>query len=125
MKCPNCEGLGTAFRDEDRDEYEGHKLSERKPCLDCGGTGEVGYGGNAERRIDVARVMKPNVTVNVVTSRDCSMELTGAQIKEALGIPADASVNVRVPGGGDWSNTNLDLDGPHTLNISWTETDDE
>ena len=37
--------------------------------------------------------------------------------------PAQVSVTVRVPGGGDWSNTDLDL-GDHPIDIRWTETEE-
>lgn len=36
--------------------------------------------------------------------------------------PAQVSVTVRVPGGGDWSNTDLDL-GDHPVDVRWTEED--
>lgn len=36
-------------------------------------------------------------------------------------IPDNAEVFVTVPGGGDWSNTNLDIDD-HSVEIVWTIT---
>jgi hypothetical protein len=42
-------------------------------------------------------------------------------------IPKTADISVRVPGGGDWSNTYLDIDretgpGKTLLRVRWTET---
>lgn len=37
--------------------------------------------------------------------------------------PTDAiSITVRVPGGGDWSNTDLDI-AEHLIEIEWTHTE--
>jgi len=35
-------------------------------------------------------------------------------------VPSGADITVRVPGGGDWSGMDLDLD-EHNINIDWTE----
>jgi len=65
-------------------------------------------------------------TTIVETTTKHRLELTNVEIIEALRkddycIPKDANVFVRVPGGGDWSNTDLDLtDQP--LVITWQET---
>lgn len=50
--------------------------------------------------------------------------LIQAQVSDA---PPDATIEVyfAVPGGGDWSNTNIDIDdGRHTVKftVSWKET---
>ncbi|UFK26730.1 hypothetical protein [Roseobacter phage RDJL6] len=55
------------------------------------------------------------------TVKSHSIELSGAAIKRHLGIPNNARITVAVPGGGDWSNMDLDLDAGHTLDISWEE----
>ena len=35
--------------------------------------------------------------------------------------PDDANVYVQVPGGGDWSNTALDIDDEHPIVVRWKE----
>lgn len=57
-------------------------------------------------------------TKTTTTSKH-SLELSGADIKRHLGLPSNARIEVRVPGGGDWSNMDLDLNAGHTLDISW------
>jgi len=57
------------------------------------------------------------------------VELDDSDLRELLKdyIPEDArSVRIRVwvPGGGDWSNTDLDIDRQNTLQISWEEFDE-
>jgi hypothetical protein len=37
-------------------------------------------------------------------------------------VPQDALIYFRVPGGADWSNTDIDIDGQHPVHICWTET---
>lgn len=52
------------------------------------------------------------------------MNLTGADLRKALGLSDKARITVHVPGGGDWSNCDLDLDD-YTLDIveekEWVE----
>lgn len=36
-------------------------------------------------------------------------------------VPDDAAVTVRVPGGGDYSNTDLDIDQDTDIKITWQE----
>lgn len=46
------------------------------------------------------------------TTQKVTMSLNGKDIVKLLNLPANATniqVIVRVPGGGDWSNTDLDL----------------
>lgn len=39
VTCNKCYGMGKRFLEEDRDQYEGHKLSTKKRCPDCNGDG--------------------------------------------------------------------------------------
>jgi hypothetical protein len=39
-------------------------------------------------------------------------------------IPANATVVVHIPGGGDWSNTELDIDERHPVEISWNTVEE-
>jgi hypothetical protein len=45
--------------------------------------------------------------------------LTAAQIRKAFNIPDNASITVHVPGGGDWSSTDLEVE---KLDVEWTTT---
>lgn len=41
-------------------------------------------------------------------------------LRYSLNIPDDAKIFVKVPGGGDWSNTNLNIDDDTPLIVEWT-----
>lgn len=65
-------------------------------------------------------------TTSVRTVRERrEMNLTGADLRKALGLSDKVRITVHVPGGGDWSNTDLDLDDDTTLDIveekEWVE----
>jgi len=58
-----------------------------------------------------------------------TMKLTGTLLRQlldraGLSIPDDASITIQVPGGGDWSNCDLDLDDT-SIQITWTEEANE
>lgn len=65
------------------------------------------------------------------TVRERCIELTGDDIRgllrDKLGIeiPASAKVSVMVPGGGNWANTDLEIDKDRPLEVVWTETETE
>ena len=40
-------------------------------------------------------------------------------------VPNDAQVFIRVPGGGDWSNEDLDIEGSHGVEVLWEDFDPE
>ena len=46
-------------------------------------------------------------------------ELDGNQLRKLLGIPANARVYVQIPGGGDYSNTDMDIDSGFKLKLVW------
>jgi len=60
--------------------------------------------------------------VEVQTTRRVGAKITAAMIRKAFGLPDGATVSVRVPGGGDWSNQVLDIDRDTTIAVSWEET---
>jgi hypothetical protein len=69
----------------------------------------------------------PRKTIRTTTTSKHRLELTRKEIIEALQndnycVPNNAEVFVEVPGGGDYSNTTLDLDSDVPLIITWTET---
>jgi hypothetical protein len=41
------------------------------------------------------------------------------------GVPVDANIYIDIPGGGDWSNTSLDISSDNPVTIEWTETTTE
>jgi hypothetical protein len=43
--------------------------------------------------------------------------------QEGVIIPSDAKITVQVPGGGDWSNTELDVDDKNPVVVEWVELD--
>jgi hypothetical protein len=57
------------------------------------------------------------------TTIEIHAELTREELCERLGVPRHAAIWVRVPGGADWSNMNLDIDDKNTpLRLSWSDT---
>lgn len=70
-------------------------------------------------------MVKPvEVKVDTVTVSKASIELTGEQLLRILKdigytIPDYATVTVHVPGGGDWSNTDLDIEEQTPIKIAW------
>lgn len=62
--------------------------------------------------------------------------VTGSTIREALNqelkangsivrIPADATVEFHVPGGADWSDTEIKIDDQHPIHISWETVEED
>jgi hypothetical protein len=70
------------------------------------------------------KVVEAKVVTTRVTKR---LELTGEDIRgllEAaadLQIPSTADIYIQIPGGGDWSNTSLDVDKKNPIVITWEE----
>lgn len=68
------------------------------------------------------------IRVDVKTGQRKTVELTRSMLivllndQFDLDLPGDTRVSVRVPGGGDWSNCDLELDESCGLNVGWTET---
>jgi hypothetical protein len=50
-----------------------------------------------------------------------TQSFTAAQLREKLKLLAHAKLTVQVPGGGDWSSCELELDNELTLDVEWTE----
>lgn len=69
---------------------------------------------------------KPSISVATRTTKQFTAQLDAKFVRQALGfsedkeIPDNAEVFVRVPGGGDWSNTDLNLDDTRLV-VRWTE----
>jgi len=66
-------------------------------------------------------------TRTVTTSVDKRIELGFTAIRlllerEGITLPAGTKITVTVPGGGDWSNTELDIDDHTPVVVSWNET---
>ena len=69
--------------------------------------------------------------VTVVRTERCSIELDEKIIRQLVQvagaqIPEDANVRIyfAVPGGGDWSNTEIDIDNQHPIYVEWTKTEE-
>lgn len=65
--------------------------------------------------------------LKTTVTRQFSMSLERAVIlaliqKEFPNVPDRAKLTITVPGGGDWSNTELDL-RETTIDVEWTETE--
>jgi hypothetical protein len=66
--------------------------------------------------------------IKTLTTHHHVLPLTGKQLIEMLRldakmtveVPADATVSFRVPSGGDWSGTEIEIDGDNPVQISWT-----
>lgn len=53
-----------------------------------------------------------------IVRRHCRV-ITAGEIRKAFGLPANAEIVVTVPGGGDWSNADLEIDQDTALVAKW------
>ncbi len=60
---------------------------------------------------------EPSVKRIVTTETTTTTKYSADDLIEALGLPDGAEITVRVPGGGDWSNTDLNLKFDATLDV--------
>jgi hypothetical protein len=68
--------------------------------------------------------LKTKTTIVTQTATTSTLEVTGKLLVELLiaaghYVPPNAEVYVCVPGGGDWSNTSLDVDTEHPIKVRW------
>jgi hypothetical protein len=65
-------------------------------------------------------------TINRTVIVKTCVSFSAVQLRKLLKLPEDARVFVRVPGGGDWSNQDLeiddDIDGVTQLEVEYTRT---
>lgn len=54
--------------------------------------------------------MDRNVFTNTVSTTSHEIAISRSDIIKAFGLPDNAKVFIGVPGGGDWSNIDLDVD---------------
>ncbi len=71
----------------------------------------------------------PNVNVETVKTTRTHMEFERDDVLKALrsiwpAIPDDAEIFAEVPGGGDWSNTNLDIGCDTNIHVRWTTVEE-
>jgi hypothetical protein len=77
-----------------------------------------------ERNKMSSEKLTTKITTTVTKVHNCS--LGKAEILQLLSqqlgktIPSNATVNVRVPGGGDWSDMDLDIE-ESPVQVSWAE----
>lgn len=67
-----------------------------------------------------------DIKTRTTTKKSHTVELDPEAIRGLLDIagyevPANASITISVPGGGDWSNTELDVTDTNPIRIEWTE----
>lgn len=67
--------------------------------------------------------MKTNRTVTKRVTTSHRVELNREDIIKAVGVevPDYAEIYVSVPGGGNWSNTSLEIDDKTPVVVSWDE----
>ena len=65
---------------------------------------------------------KLKIDAKVVVTTNYTATVTAADITRALGLPAGAQLWFNVPGGGDWSNEQLDVN-EYPLTAEWTTED--
>jgi len=63
--------------------------------------------------------------VTTITTEEYSAEVSGDQLKEYLGLPKNAKVSFMVPGGGDWSNEEIDITEEDPLHVSYEVVTEE
>lgn len=73
--------------------------------------------------------MQIKTAVSTTVTETRAIELDEKKVRELLiasgiDIPIEAEVSVwfSIPGGGDWSNTNIDVTNHFPINVSWTVT---
>lgn len=67
---------------------------------------------------------------NTRTTSHKELQVTGLNLYQLLldagyDIPDNYEMIIRVPGGGDWSNMDLDIDKTNPIKVSWTEITDD
>lgn len=66
----------------------------------------------------------------ITTTRANKIVLDGRELVEILRhagytqVPINAQVTFTVPGGGDWSNTNIDIDRQCPILVEWTTVEE-
>lgn len=58
-----------------------------------------------------------NITKSTRTT--VKISLTADDLKDKLGLPSNSEVFIHVPGGGDWSNTRLDIDSDNPVLVTY------
>lgn len=71
--------------------------------------------------INTFQTIKTTKTVTI-TKDDCIKMIRKFY---SLPVPQTAEICVKIPGGGDWSNTTLDIDGDSLIFIKWTEIEEK
>jgi hypothetical protein len=68
-----------------------------------------------------------HTTVRRTFTLDLSREMLLKVLRESgyAGLPDDAQVFVEVPGGGDWSNTDLSIEQRTPIRVRWIEVSEE
>jgi len=70
--------------------------------------------------IAVAQVVRTETTKRLELDGDV---IRGLLASRGVDVPRDARITVTVPGGGDWSNTDLEVDARCPVVVTWTEVE--
>jgi hypothetical protein len=69
-----------------------------------------------------SQLMTPRVSREVLVETRLTQTITAADIRKAFRLPKNAEITFAIPGGGDWSNTTVDIDAfDLPLTARWTE----
>lgn len=72
-----------------------------------------------DKKETVTRVTKRSIELTAIDIRSL-IRATGTEISDA----AELRVYFAVPGGGNWSNTDIDIDNLNPVYVEWTETEE-
>ena len=68
---------------------------------------------------------KVQKTVTKKITTEARYEFNEAELRKRLRLPGGARIFVRVPGGGDWSNTDLEIEDGRPLLATVVTTEDK
>jgi len=74
--------------------------------------------------------MKINTRQRTMVKVEKELKLTDYDIlnllhKAGVEVPDDCEVVFTTPGGGDWSNTDIDIDAEYPITVRWVEKQDD
>jgi hypothetical protein len=65
------------------------------------------------------------IKVETITTTVTTVRVSAQSIREWVGAPPNAVVKIHIPGGGDWSNEDLDVNestsGSRVIIVTWNE----
>lgn len=69
--------------------------------------------------------MQPSITAQTRTTTKYHYKLGRVELQKlfqeaGISVPQNAEIYISVPGGGDWSNTSLDITEETPIEVSWS-----